>query len=116
MQFTRRHAAKVLTGRLDDLLALWPRLKRSMSPYKVKVRAIVAAAWPKGLHGVSATSVSNSKLQTARAGALRALNSNGAGCNSLVHLGLIETPVLIHNFGQLWRPFVPFVIAIQKKH
>lgn len=98
MQFTRRHAAKVLTARLETLKELWPKLRRSLSPYKVKVRAIVAAAWPRGLHGVAATSVSLSQLGTARSGAMKALSMNGAGCSSLIHLGMIESPMTDPHF------------------
>ena len=105
MQFTRRHAATVLSGRLEELQSLWPRLKRSLSPYKVKVRAIIAAAWPKGLHGIAATSVSVSKLQAARAGAMRALNTAGAGCNSLIHLGMIESPMADPMFWTIMETF-----------
>ena len=105
MQFTRRHAAQVLASRLAELQPLWPRLRRSLSPYPVKVRAIVAAAWPKGLHGVAASSVSTSQIQAARAGAMRALNSNGAGCNALVHLGLSESPSTDPQFWAIMETF-----------
>ena len=105
MQFTRRPAAKVLTSRLNDLQSLWPRLRRSLSPYKVKVQAIVAAAWPRGLHGVSATSVSSAQLTTARAGAMKALQANGAGCNPMVQLGMIESPMADPSFWTIMETF-----------
>lgn len=105
MQFTRRDAPKVLNSRLDDLQELWPRLRKSLSPYPIKVRALIAAAWPKGLHGVAATSVSLAKLQTARSGAMRALNSTGSGCNPMVHLGLIESPMADPQFWTIMESF-----------
>lgn len=80
-------------------------LEKVIEPLHVKVRAIVAAAWPKGLHGVAATSVSFSKLQTARAGAMKALNSNGSGCNASIQLGLIESPITDPHFWSIMETF-----------
>ena len=105
MQFTRRHAAKVITARLKELKSLWPRLKRSLSPYKVKVRAIVAAAWPKGLHGVAATSISTSQISGIRAGAMRSINAEGSGCNPMVHLGMIENPMADPKYWTIMETF-----------
>lgn len=47
MQFTRRHAAKVLTGRLEELQPLWPRLRRSLSPYMSKFVQLLPQHGPK---------------------------------------------------------------------
>ena len=58
VQYTKAqkaHGAKVIHGRIQDLQQMWPRLKSSASPYFMKVRVLSRAAWPKGLHGISAT-------------------------------------------------------------
>ena len=92
MQYTRRHAAKVLVSRIEEVQRLWPRLRASPSPYKQKIRSLRVAAWPQAFHGIAASTLGNWHFQKARAGALKGINSNGSGCNSLVHLGLIEAP------------------------
>jgi hypothetical protein len=55
MQLTLKHTNASLQERADSLKDLWDRLRLSVSPYKIKVRALTVAAWPKGLHGVAAT-------------------------------------------------------------
>ena len=92
MQYTRRHAAKVIIARIEEVQDLWPRLRLSPSPYKLKIRAVRVAAWPKAFHGVAATTIGPDNIQRARAGAMKGINANGSGCSSIVQLGLIECP------------------------
>ena len=92
MQYTRAHGAKVIRDRIQDLQQLWPKLKSSLSPYFMKVRVLSRAAWPKGLHGISATHLGPSAYKTLRAGAMRGIEAEGSGCSSWIHLGMIEKP------------------------
>ncbi len=92
MQYTRAHRAKVVHDRIHELQQLWTRLKLSVSPYFMKVRVLSRAAWPKGLHGISATHVGPAVFRSLRAGAMRGLGADGSGCSSWIHLGLIEKP------------------------
>lgn len=92
MQYTKSHGAKVIHDRIRDLKQMWQRLRMSLSPYFLKVRVLSRAAWPKGLHGVSATNVGPTVFRSLRAGAMRGLDSDGSGCSSWVHLGLVESP------------------------
>ena len=43
----------VVTHRIKQLQSLWPKLKKSVAPYKSKVVAIRQMGWPKGLHAAS---------------------------------------------------------------
>ena len=93
LQFGRQHSITVIRKRIEEVAPLWPRLSQSLSPYKVKVLAIRQAAWSRCLHGIAATSISLDAFVSLRTQAMRGLNASGAGCNSCVHLGLVEHPM-----------------------
>ena len=94
LQFTRKHSTEVIASRLRDLEPLWLKLRLSPSPYQVKVLAIKQAAWTRGLHGIAASSVSDSTFTKLRTCVMKGLLAEGAGCSPVVHLGLIEHPSL----------------------
>ena len=90
VQFTRQHTNKTLMDRITRLTPLWPKLRMSASPYAHKVRALLSAAWPQGLHGIAATTVSHATYQALRSGAMKELKMDASGANAQVHLGLLE--------------------------
>ena len=92
LQLTLQHTNQTLQTRANALHDMWDRLRLSPCPYKLKVRALTTAAWPKGLHGIASTSIGRNILQRLRSGAVRGLQADGAGCNPWVQLGLIEHP------------------------
>eukprot|EP00435_Cladocopium_sp_Y103_P041452 s2524_g11.t1 len=92
VQMSRKHLNSVQMQRIESLQPLWPRLRLSLCPYHVKVRALRAAAWPKGLHAVAATAIGDQTFQSLRSGAMKGLSADGAGCNPVLHLGLVEDP------------------------
>lgn len=94
LQFTRKHSTQVLSARLESLIPLWPKLRSSPSPYNVKVMAVKQAAWTKGLHGVAASNVADNVFTKLRTHVMQGLVAEGAGCNPVVHLGMIEHPTL----------------------
>lgn len=94
MQFSRQHVAFVIHDRLKDLQPLWSRLRNSLSPYRLKVRAIKVAAWPRGLHGISAVCLGATRFVPLRSAAMKGLSAEGSGCNPMVHLGLVEEPLV----------------------
>ena len=98
VQTTRKHTNATQMARVHSLLQLWPRLRMSASSYELKIRAIRVAAWPRGLHAIAATSVSLQAFSSLRAGAMKGLNADGSGCNSMVHLGLVERPITDPHF------------------
>eukprot|EP00435_Cladocopium_sp_Y103_P041693 s394_g11.t1 len=92
VQMSKRHLNAVQMQRIDALQPLWSKLRLSLSGYPAKLRAIRSAAWPRGLHAISATTISDSSFQSLRSGAMKGLSADGAGCNPVLHLGLVEDP------------------------
>eukprot|EP00435_Cladocopium_sp_Y103_P018281 s2658_g4.t1 len=92
LQLSRQHTNKTLQQRIQGLADMWDRLRLSPSPYKAKALALITAAWPRGLHGVAATSISAQTLGRLRSGAMRGLCADSSGANPWIHLGLVETP------------------------
>ena len=65
---------------------------------RAKVRALKVAAWPRALHAVAATTLSDAAFHTLCTGAVRGLNADGAGTNAWLQLGLIEHPLADPHF------------------
>ena len=105
VQYTRQHTNKTLTARLATVAPLWAKLRLSASPYSLKVRAILVAAWPRAMHGIAAVTVSLQAFQTLRAGALRGIREDGIGSNAHVQLGLVEQPSLDPQFWAIVQTF-----------
>eukprot|EP00438_Fugacium_kawagutii_P016564 Skav227392 [mRNA] locus=scaffold3215:106803:116693:+ [translate_table: standard] len=103
IQLGRRHTNKELVSRTYDLQRLWDALRLSPSPYVLKVRALKTAAWPRGLHGVPAVSISNALITSLRAGAMRGLSADAAGASSVLHLGCVEHPLADPGFWTLMQ-------------
>ena len=57
MTFTKARVTSMIADRVQTLQDLWPRLAASPAPLGQKLRAVVAAAWPKALHGISAVTL-----------------------------------------------------------
>lgn len=93
VQLSQKRTNRELIARTEQLQNMWESLRSSSSPYHLKVRAIVCAAWPRGLHGVAATSVSFALLTSLRAGAVRGLNADAAGASSILQLSCVEHPL-----------------------
>eukprot|EP00435_Cladocopium_sp_Y103_P022302 s1286_g5.t1 len=98
VQFSRKHTNSVQLDRFSQVAAVWPRLRSSAGSYEQKLRAIKVSAWPRALHAISATTVSLAAFQQLRAGAVKALDADGAGVNAHVHLGLVHEPSLDPQF------------------
>ena len=92
VQTTRKHTNSTQMDRINAASGICARLRLSASAYKHKIRAIRTAAWPRCLHAISATTIALQAYGTLHSGAMRGLGADGAGCNSLLHLGLIEKP------------------------
>lgn len=57
LAYNRQYTNSTVTERIDLLEDFWVALKRSSSPYKVKIQAVRTVAWPRGLHAVSGTPI-----------------------------------------------------------
>ena len=63
-----------------QLQTLWPKLRRSVAPYKSKVVAIRQMGWPKGLHAASIVHLGSQHFVSMRTGACRGLRADKRGC------------------------------------
>eukprot|EP00435_Cladocopium_sp_Y103_P045958 s211_g13.t1 len=86
MQFTRQHTNATQMERLQSMPQLWAKLRLSACAYRLKVQALKVAAWPRALHAIAATTLSLQAFQTLRAGAVKGLQMDHAGCNAHLHL------------------------------
>ena len=98
VQISQKHTNDTQMKRIDAMQTMWTRLKLSASPYELKVRAIRSAAWPRGLHAIAATTIASQTFSSLRSAAMRGLNAAGAGCNAMIHLGLVEQPTTDPHF------------------
>ena len=105
VQISKQHTNRSQMDRIASLGDLWPKLRLSSCPYHLKVRALRSAAWPRGLHAIAATTLSLQTFQSLRAGALRGLREDHAGCHAGVHLGLIEVPTADPHFWSILQTF-----------
>lgn len=105
VQYSRKHTNSSLLARVEGMTDLWNKLRLSASRYGTKVRAILVAAWPRALHAVASTTLSDAAFHSLRSGAMRGLDADGAGCNSWVHMGLIEHALVDPQFWAIIQTF-----------
>ena len=92
VQFSKQHTNCHLLQRVASAGALWQKLRLSACAYAQKIRALKCSAWPRCLHAVAATTVSNATFTSLRASAMKGIRADSSGANPMVHLGLIESP------------------------
>ena len=101
VQMSRKHTNFSLVDRISGMAAIWPRLRISACKYRLKIRAILVAAWPRALHAVASTLVGDAVIHSLRTGALKGLGADGSGCNAWVQLGLVEHPLVDPGFWSI---------------
>lgn len=84
--FTRRSGNRTVVDRIESLTQFWPKLRRCVSPYRIKLQVVLQMAWPRAFHGVSIVHVGACHFTTLRAGLMRALKVNRVGANPYLHL------------------------------
>eukprot|EP00435_Cladocopium_sp_Y103_P009908 s3081_g2.t1 len=105
VQLSRQHTNATQVTRIASLSPVWNKLRLSASAYPTKVRALRVAAWPKGLHAIAATTISDSLFHSLRTGAMKGLQADGAGCNAFVHLGMVEHTTTDPHFWAICHTF-----------
>ena len=83
----RRHVDQV-QQRIASLGPLWPKLRRMEAPDELKRQLLVAAFWPRALHGTAVCLLGASHLASLRTQAVRALGHGRAGAAPLVRLAM----------------------------
>ncbi len=88
--FTKQYTNSTITNRLSELDDLWQALRRSPSPFMLKVRILRTVAWPRGLHAISSVPIGQCVWGSLRSKATQALWGRRAGVNPAVLLGMVE--------------------------
>ncbi len=100
-----RNATQV--SRFSDLDDFWPRLRKAQGSFSNKARIIRTAAWPRALHGISATVIGRKHFVKLRSKVMQALNQDRPGANPMLLCHLVGTldpqfQAIIDTFRQ-WR-------------
>ena len=82
--FSLRSGNKTLLSRLENLSDLWPKLRKSVAPYRNKLFVLTQMAWPRSLHGISVVHLGLSRYVTLRSGAMKGLRVNRIGANPML--------------------------------
>ena len=90
VQYSQVVSNTTIAARCHDLQTLWGRLARSTAPYKQKVQALRAKAWPSCLHGIASVHLGEEHYQRLRTGAMQGLGEHSPGTSPLIHLSLLE--------------------------
>ena len=77
-----------LVARFLGLTDFWDKLRRCGGSFACKARAVASAAWPRAMHGISATWVSLKHLHSLRARYMSAMRLDKPGANSFLQLHL----------------------------
>lgn len=92
LQTTKKRTNSTLRHKCEDLPEVWRKLRRSPAPRAIKHRVLRCKAWPSALHSSPIVAVSDTILNTMRAGAVRALGLSKGGTDSHLYLGLCIHP------------------------
>ena len=92
VQLSRKHTNAAIQDRISAMHEVWPKFRFSASKNRVKVRALLMSAWPRALHAIAATALSDAGFHKLRTGAVRGLDADHSGMNAWIHLGMIEKP------------------------
>eukprot|EP00435_Cladocopium_sp_Y103_P000080 s602_g1.t1 len=105
VQMSRRHTNAFQVARIQSLGAAWSKLRLSACSYPTKIRALRVAAWPKALHAIAATTLSDALFHSLRTSAMKGICADGAGCNAFVHMGLVEDSLTDPHFWAICNTF-----------
>lgn len=93
--FSLRSGNRTVLERLEAVSDLWPKLRKSLSPYEVKLRILTQMAWPRAMHGISVVHLGATRFVNLRSGAMNGLRVNRVGANPVLRLmqhGVLSDP------------------------
>ena len=79
--FSLRSGNRTLLDRIASLGDLWPKLRKSVSPYETKLFVLTQMAWPRAMHGISVVHLGAHRFTCLRAGAMQGIRANRIGAN-----------------------------------
>lgn len=88
LSYTGRRHIDHVQARIDSLHSLWPRLRRMEVHDELKRQLLVAAFWPRALHGTALCLLGGTHLSSLRTQAVRALGYGRAGAAPLLRMAL----------------------------
>lgn len=91
LTYTRQLRNKTVTSRIASLSDFWTKMRASCCPHRLKVRVILAAAWPRAFYGIAASVLGKQHFVDLRTCALKALGLSKPGANPSVQL-LLDAP------------------------
>ena len=98
IQFSRQVTNSTIVGKISKFVGRWGDFARSPATYLQKIKAIKAVCWPNTLHGVSSVHLGRDHFDSLRTAALRSLGETSWGASPVLHLTLVEQPLLDPHF------------------
>ena len=108
MQYSRAATNAVITDKIAQFQPQWKQLSRSHASARQKKLALVVAAWPNMLHGISSVHLGTAHFQIPRTKAVRSFSDPTPGTSPLATLSLCEHPRLDPEFFALWSTLLDF--------
>ena len=108
MQYTQAATNSVITAKIAQFQPQWKELSRSHASARQKKLALVVAAWPNLMHGISSVHLGSAHYETLRTKALRSFSDPTPGTSPVIALSLCEHPRLDPEFYALWRTMLDF--------
>ena len=98
IQYSRQVTNSTIVAKISKFVERWGDFARSPATYSQKVKAIKAVCWPNTLHGISSVHLGKDHFDSLRTAALRSLGETSWGASPVLHLTLVEQPLLDPNF------------------
>ena len=108
MQYTKASTNSVITDKIAAFQPKWKALARSPAPASQKKVALVVAAWPNVLHGVSSVHLAAGHFDQLRTQAVRGFADQTPGTSPVAILSLSNHPRLDPEFFALWSTILDF--------
>lgn len=75
-----------LVARFRNLQNFWVKLRRSFGSHALKAQVVLRAAWPRAMHGISATGLGRKHFHSLRCAYMEALKLHRPGANAFVQM------------------------------
>ena len=102
MQYTKLATNSVITQKIQAFQPKWRALARSVASASQKKHALIAAAWPNLLHGISSVHLGSAHFDSLRTQAIRSFADPTPGTSPIAILSLCHHPKLDPEFHALW--------------
>ena len=108
MQYTKSATNAVVTQKIAAFQPRWKDFARSCAPIFQKKHALIAAAWPNLLHGISSVHLGPAHFDSLRTHAVRSFADPTPGTSPIAILSLCHHPKIDPEFYALWTTIQDF--------